>query len=347
MAQPETPATAIAEPETTLPDAAQALPETGDAGARSLSPVIGGAAVDTAPVLGETVKPAAADTAIDVPADIKPAALAEAAKAGDPLALFEIGAVYTEGRGIKADLAQAAKWYQRAADAGVVPAEYRLASLYEKGTGVGRDLKKARALYQQAADKGNASAMHNLAVMLASGGDAAPDFAGAGKWFAMAADRGIRDSQFNLAILYARGNGVNQDLEESYKWFSVAARDGDADAGQKRDEVAKALTPDQLKSAKAKFEAWKLIPLDATANSVDVPDTWVGKGTKTASVDMKKALRNIQAILNNNGFDAGKPDGEMGNKTISAIKAFQKSIGQEPTGQITDALVKELLKRNG
>ena len=78
-----------------------------------------------------------------------------------------------------------------------------------------------------------------------------------------------------------------------------------------------------------------------------VPDTWVGKGTKTASVDMKKALRNIQAILNNNGFDAGKPDGEMGQKTVAAIKAFQKSINQEPTGQITDALVKELLKRNG
>ena len=77
---------------------------------------------------------------------------------------FEIGAVYTEGRGVKADLAQAAKWYQRAADAGVTPAEYRLASLYEKGTGVGRDLAKARTLYQQAAEKGNASAMHNLAV---------------------------------------------------------------------------------------------------------------------------------------------------------------------------------------
>ncbi len=357
MAQPETAMSEAAEPEAKLPDALPATLETGEASAKLLSPVIEGAAPDTATgfdgakdetATAETATPpASVDTAISVPTEIKPEALAEAAKKGDPLALFEIGAVYTEGRGIKADLAEAAKWYQRAADAGVIPAEYRLASLYEKGTGVGRDLKKARTLYQQAAEKGNASAMHNLAVMLASGGDAAPDFAGAGKWFAMAADRGIRDSQFNLAILYARGNGVSQDLEESYKWFAVAARDGDADAAQKRDEVGKALKPDQLKSAKAKFEAWKLTPLDAKANSVDVPDTWVGKGTKTASIDMKKALRNIQAILNNNGFDAGKPDGEMGSKTISAIKAFQKSIGQEPTGQITDALVKELLKRNG
>ncbi|KQY23977.1 peptidoglycan-binding protein [Rhizobium sp. Root482] len=292
-----------------------------------------------------TVAPATA--AITVPADIKPEVLAEAGRKGDPLALFEIGAIYTEGRGIKADPTEAAKWYQRAADAGVIPAQYRLASLYEKGSGVGRDLKKARVLYEQAASKGNATAMHNLAVMLASGGETAPDFAGAGKWFAMAADRGIRDSQFNLAILYARGNGVSQDLEESYKWFSIAARDGDADAAQKRDEVAKAMKPEQLKSAKAKFEAWTATPLEPEANSVDVPDSWLGKGVKTSSIDMKKALRNIQAILNNNGFDAGKPDGEMGKKTMAAIKAFQKSIGQEPTGEITDALVKELLKRNG
>jgi localization factor PodJL len=354
---PETVTVETAMPETKLPKVMEAPPETATAASQMLVPattvtpivpVTGSEGVNDETAKAETLaSPASAEAAITVPAEIKPEALVEAARKGDPLALFEVGAVYTEGRGVKADLAQAAKWYQRAADAGVIPAEYRLASLYEKGTGVGRDLNKARTLYQQAAEKGNASAMHNLAVMLASGSEAAPDFVGAGKWFAMAADRGIRDSQFNLAILYARGNGVKQDLEESYKWFAVAARDGDTDAAQKRDEVGKALNADQLKSAKAKFDAWKLTPLDAKANSVDVPDTWVGKGVKTASIDMKKALRNIQAILNNNGFDAGKPDGEMGKKTVSAIKAFQKSLGQEPTGEITDALVKELLKRNG
>ncbi len=302
---------------------------------------------DTASVAPEGFTPATQpQVEIAVPAEVAPAALAEAAKKGDPLAFFEIGAVYTEGRGVKADLAEAAKWYQKAADAGIAPAEYRLASLYEKGTGVDRDLGKAKALYEKAAEKGNASAMHNLAVLMASGGEGAPDFAAAGKWFAKAADLGVRDSQFNLAILYARGNGVKQDLEESYKWFAIAARDGDTDAGQKRDEVAAAMRPEQLTSAKAKFEAWKVQLQDTKANAAEVPDSWVGKGVKTSSVDMKKAVRNIQAILNNNGFDAGKPDGELGKKTVSAIKAFQKSIGEEPTGEITDALVKELLKRN-
>ena len=285
--------------------------------------------------------------AIVVPEAITPASLSKAATEGDPLALFEIGARYTEGRGVATDLAEAARWYELSAARGFAPAEYRLANLYEKGQGVERDLPRARQLYEIAANKGNASAMHNLAVLVATGvGTQQPDFEAAAKWFQKASEFGVRDSQFNLAILYARGNGVTQDLEESYKWFAIAARDGDSDAAQKRDEVANAMRPEQLASAKAKTELWKAQPLDEKANSADLPDEWVGKPTKTASVDMKKAIRNIQAILNNNGFNAGTPDGAMGKKTVAAIKAFQKSVGQKETGEIDDALVTELLKRN-
>jgi localization factor PodJL len=283
---------------------------------------------------------------IALPEGLQPAALAFAAKKGDALALFEIGARYTDGRGVKTDLAEAAKWYALAADKGMAPAEYRLANFYEKGTGVTRDVEKAKSLYKSAAEKGNASAMHNLAVLFATGIGGTPDFAEAARWFKQAAELNVRDSQFNLAILYARGNGVPQDLEETYKWFAIAAREGDQDAAQKRDEVANALSPDQLKSAKAKLDLWKPQPMNDAANTPMVPDAWLAKGQTTASVDMKRAIRNIQAILNMNGFDAGKPDGEMGKKTVAAIKAFQKTINQEPTGRIDDALVKELLKRN-
>ncbi|MFP5076550.1 peptidoglycan-binding protein [Rhizobium sp. YIM 134829] len=312
-------------------------------------PVVEAAAPATPAAETKSVEAAPlAATQIEVPAEIKPQALADAARQGDALALFEIGTVYTEGRGVAPDLAKAAQWYQRAADAGLTPAEYRLASLYEKGSGVPRDAVKARALYEQAAAKGNASAMHNLAVLLASGtAVTAPDFAAAARWFEKAAVLGVRDSQFNLAILYARGNGVPQNLEASYKWFAVAAKEGDADAAAKSEEVAKTLSPEQLTRAKAAIEDFKATVPDAASNDVTVPDAWVGKAEKTSSVDMKRAVRNIQAILNNNGFDAGKPDGELGTKTVSAIKAFQTSIGQEATGKITDALVKELLKRNG
>jgi localization factor PodJL len=285
--------------------------------------------------------------AIDVPAGIEPASLAQAAARGDKLALFELGARFTDGRGVTADRTEAAKWYKLAADRGLAPAQYRLANMYEKANGVARDLPEAKRYYTMAAEQGNAGAMHNLAVLLASDAAGAPDLAAAANWFSKASELGVRDSQFNLAILYARGSGVGQDIEQSYKWFAIAARDGDTDAGQKRDDVAKAMRPEQLASARAKVDGWKATPLNDDANSVVLPDEWTGApGVKTSSVDMEKAIRNIQAILNNNGFKAGTPDGKLGKNTVTAIKDFQKSVGQTPDGRITDELVTALLARN-
>jgi localization factor PodJL len=288
-----------------------------------------------------------AHDAIAVPAGIEPASLVEAAAKGDTQALYEIAVRYTEGRGLAADRAEAAKWYKLAADRGLAPAQYRLANLYEKANGVERNLSEAKRYYTLAADQGNAGAMHNLAVLLASDAAGQPNFTAAAQWFIKASEFGVRDSQFNLAILYARGSGVKQDIEESYKWFSIAAKDGDTDAAQKRDEVAGAMNPQQLQSARAKADTWKVKPLSEDANSVNPPEEWAGKeGVKTASVDMEKAIRNIQAILNKNGFDAGQPDGKLGKNTVTAIKDFQKSVGQTPDGRITNELVTALLARN-
>jgi len=287
-------------------------------------------------------------SSITVPAGIEPRSMADAAAAGDANALFEIGARFSDGRGVTTDLGEAAKWYKLAADRGLAPAQYRMGNLLEKGTGVDRNLGEAISYYRQAAQAGNASAMHNLAVLYASGAAGQPDYAAAVEWFGKASDLGVADSQFNLAILYARGNGVKQDLEESYKWFGVAAKGGDTDAATKQEEVGKAMRKEQLDSARAKLNAWIAKPLDPNANAVNIPDEWAsGKKLTTASIDMTKAIRNIQAILNKNGFDAGAPDGKMGARTVAAIKAFQSSIGQEPTGKVDDAMVRELLARNG
>ncbi|TCU26450.1 localization factor PodJL [Rhizobium azibense] len=356
-ADPEAAASPSADTAQTEPDAMQtapaghltdAVPLDGE-GASTLTP--GAPAQDAATFSPKDVpvstNASPAPSSISVPDTIQPQALAQAARNGDPLALFEIGARYTEGRnGLAADQAQAASWYQLAADKGFAPAQYRLGSMYEKGTGVARDIGRAKAFYEQAANQGNASAMHNLAVLYASGALGEQDYTAAANWFTRAADLGITDSQFNLAILWARGNGVAQDLGESYKWFAIAAKGGDKDAGAKRDEVAKAMKPADLEKARAATEAWKPQPLDNKANGIEIPDGWASNGTKTSTIDMKKAIRNIQAILNNNGFDAGPADGEMGAKTTAAIKSFQKSVGQDPSGRINDDTVKALLERN-
>ncbi len=332
---PQAPAPTAEEPE----NSSQAAPQASAPDAVAEAPAEDLPASPVAPV---------EQASIVVPAGIEPQSMADAAAAGDANALFEIGARFSDGRGVAANAGEAAKWYRLAADRGLAPAQYRMGNLLEKGTGVDRNLGEAISYYRQAAQAGNASAMHNLAVLFASGAAGQPDYAAAVEWFRKASELGVADSQFNLAILYARGNGVKQDLEESYKWFGVAAKGGDTDAATKQDEVGKAMRKEQLDSARTKLNAWSAKPLDPKANAVNLPDEWVsGKALTTASIDMTKAIRNIQAILNKNGFDAGTPDGKMGARTVAAIKAFQSSIGQEPTGKVDDAMVRELLARNG
>ncbi|TGS11032.1 peptidoglycan-binding protein [Mesorhizobium sp. M2E.F.Ca.ET.209.01.1.1] len=295
------------------------------------------------------VPPAASQTAaakFDIPSEIGPVALHDAAAGGDAKALFEVGSRYAESRGVKEDMKAAAKWYEQSAELGFAPAEYRIGNFYEKGIGVARDIKKAKTYYQLAAEQGNASAMHNLAVLFAMAADGVTDNESATHWFQEAADLGVKDSQFNLGILAAKGVGMKQNLEESYKWFALVAKTGDKDAAAKRDEIANALRPEQLERARAAAELWKAKPLNAAANSADIPESWQDSTPQTtAGIDMKKAVKNIQLILNKNGYDAGGADGVMGGKTKTAIMAFQTDNKMTPTGEIDAPLVKALLAK--
>jgi len=283
----------------------------------------------------------------DIPEEIGPDSLRQAAGEGKAEAFFEIANRYAEGRGVPADNAKAARWYELAAEQGLAPAQYRMGNLYEKGLGVERDIGKAKMWYQLAAGQGNASAMHNLGVLFAMGADGTPDNTSAARWFQKAAELGVTDSQFNLGILSAKGAGVPRDLVEAYKWFDIVARTGDQDAAAKRDEIAKSMSPTDLTAAQGKVKLWTARKMDPIANTVDIPRDWVDdEEITTASVDMKKAIVNVQLILNKNGFDAGPPDGIMGEKTRAAIRAFQQANGLAETGEIDDALVRALLKSN-
>ena len=57
------------------------------------------------------------------------------------------------------------------------------------------------------------------------------------------------------------------------------------------------------------------------------------------TIDQRKLL---QSRLTANGFDAGKADGVLGPKTKAAISAYQRSVGLEPTGTPSPALLERL-----
>lgn len=207
-----------------------------------------------------------------IPIAIGGAKLRDAAQKGDAGAAYEVAVRFAEGRGVAANMQEAARWFERAAQSGLAPAQFRLGSLYEKGQGVKKDVEKARQNYLAAAAQGNAKAMHNLAVLYAEGGiGGKPDFATAAQWFQKAASYGVADSQYNLAVLYARGLTGSKNLAESYKWFALAAAEGDKEAAHKRDEVASQLDAKDLAAAKQAVKAWAAIPQPAAANAAPQP----------------------------------------------------------------------------
>jgi localization factor PodJL len=223
------------------------------------------------PADNRTVRPAppvAQPPAADgLPTAIGGARLRNAAAAGDPAAAYEVAMRFMEGRGVPANLEEAAKWLERAASKGLVPAQFRYASMLEKGQGVRKDLGAAQNLYVAAAAKGHAKAMHNLAVLYAEGVDGKPDYANAVLWFRKAAEYGVADSQFNLALLVARGLGTEKNIAESYKWFALAAAQGDREAVRKREDAAAALDASTLAAAQeaVKNFAVQVQPTAATA----------------------------------------------------------------------------------
>ncbi len=285
-----------------------------------------------------------------LPEEVGPLALRQAAAGGNPSALFEIAVRYSDGVGVKPDLTQAVKYYEKAAASGLAPAQYRLGSLFEKGQGVAKDLEAAQLWYTRAASQGNAKATHNLAVLYAEGINGEPEFPKAAEWFERSAGFGVRDSQYNLGILYARGLGVEKNLVDSYKWFALAARQGDADAAKKRDEVANILEKAHLAAARLAVDTWKQTPLERAANEVEVNPSWTTDEDTLSKANLvsepSDLVLNVQKLLGRLGYDAGSADGQFGPKTRDAVISFQKEAGLPATGKIDKELLKALLGRS-
>jgi localization factor PodJL len=232
--------------------------------------------------------PARAPT--ELPSSIGTAALRTAAMAADPVAAYEIGSRWFEGRGVQTNTVEARRWFEIALSAGSMPAAYRLGNIYEKGHGTAKNSAEARRYYAIAAEAGHAKAMHNLAVLYSEGIDGKPDYKTAAHWFRMAADRNVRDSQYNLGVLYARGFGVDQNMAESYRWFALAANQGDADAAKKRDDVASRLDAQTLTAAKLVVQTWSATPLDDAANNTRLKPEW--EKAETTASPRKRTVKN-------------------------------------------------------
>lgn len=124
------------------------------------------------------------------------------------------------------DYQTALKLLTKAADQGFVSAQYDLGIMYTEGKGVAKDEKQASLWYTKAAVNGFEIAQLKMGRLHLTGEGVKQDYEKAAFWFLEASSKGNAEGQYNLGQLYLTGQGVEKDIIKAYAWFEIASQNG-------------------------------------------------------------------------------------------------------------------------
>lgn len=147
------------------------------------------------------------------------------ADANDAASMTLLAELFEQGLGVRQDSRKAQEWYQLAARRGDVNAIFALGMMHLDGRGVVRDPVRAEVLLQQAADKGHGLASFNLALTLLASGTT-ENLAKAITLLRVAEKQEVGDAQHALAVLMLQGTGMEQDVEGGADMMARAAANG-------------------------------------------------------------------------------------------------------------------------
>lgn len=151
----------------------------------------------------------------------------QASERGHPLAQFNLGLCYENGKGVDKDLAKAVECYKNAAAQGQAGAMYNLALLYmEGGGGLPKDPEQSIELLEGAAENGLCKAQSYLGLYYADESSSHCDYDKAVPYLKMAAAKKDPSAQYNLGICYERGLGVERDMKKAASLYKSAAEHG-------------------------------------------------------------------------------------------------------------------------
>ena len=254
--------------------------------------------------------------------------LTRAANAGEARAQHDLGMLYLTGRLVAKNPAEAAKWFEKAAVQGHPNAQFNLGVLYQQGEGVPENQQLAFFWYQSAAEQNYPRAQHNLAAAYAEGRGVALSEAKAVEWFTKAANNGVAPSQHSLGLIFERGYGdIKPDLVAARSWYASAAAQGYTQSAER------------LSGIDAKLAA---LPPPTTGEQPAAAAPAVGEKPAADRPLTRSEIREIQALLNKLNFSAGPADGQIGQRTVSAISLYQKFAGFPEDGKATRALLEDL-----
>lgn len=148
-----------------------------------------------------------------------------------------LGEIYEEGKpGVPANLAEALKWYQGAANQDAFEAQYRLGMMYVDGRGVKKDAVEGARWIQRSANNQYGQAKEKLEQLLKADSTlnsrlaaaASPEFAA----LLAKAEKGDAQAQFDLGRQYLGGKGspLQRDEAASLQWLRKSAAQNYAQA---------------------------------------------------------------------------------------------------------------------
>ena len=93
------------------------------------------------------------------------------AEQGDASAQFNLGVLYSNGKGVRQDYFKAVKWYRKAAEQGLASAQYNLGLMYANGQGIRQDKSTAKQWFGKACDNKNQLGCKNYKILNEQGID--------------------------------------------------------------------------------------------------------------------------------------------------------------------------------
>lgn len=157
----------------------------------------------------------------------------KAANLGNDKALFSLGKMGYEGKGIPQNPSMALAMWEKAAELGNTDAQYNIGLLYYQGndaSGIHQNYENARKWWEIAAQNNNMQAQFNLGLMYFTGHGVPKNLQSAASWWEKAAEQGHPKAAQNVAALYSNEDGFSKNYTRARHFLEIAAGQGIADA---------------------------------------------------------------------------------------------------------------------
>jgi TPR repeat protein len=167
-------------------------------------------------------------------------ALEDAAAAGQPMALWQLGLMYENGEGVQKDPVKAFGYFSQIADehadtapkgveADIVAQSFvKVGEYYREGlpeAGIVKDQDYSNKLVMHAASYfGDADAQYRVGKLYLDDGELGDNPLQSARWLSLAARKGHAGAQAQLGAMLFNGDGIEANPIEGLMWLTIASR---------------------------------------------------------------------------------------------------------------------------